>query len=336
MKALLLLTLAAALTIPVSGSGATKRPLLEEETGTWCGNCPRGWKGMKLMKENYPEFIGVSYHCGYDPMAFTNDQLPMQNNGQPTCVIDRGATVMDPLFGTTDNYDDDWGIRVNYADSCKKPGFCDIDLETRWMGDSAKLYVKAYVVFDTVAPGDSYKIGYLLIKNGICRPDQQEYDQHNYYAGQTDVGSKTDPLYEVACMPEIIPGFVHNDVVVNLDYARGVDRSLPTTITLGKTYTHTRMFATDFIPSRVDEDDNLLQDRSLMEVVAFVIDSKGRIVNARKVDAGQATRESAIESTLADQAGETVYYDLQGRRVANPQNGLYIKVTGDKAVKVIL
>ncbi|MDE5749199.1 MAG: hypothetical protein K2H87_00345 [Duncaniella sp.] len=34
--------------------------------------------------------------------------------------------------------------------------------------------------------------------------------------------------------------------------------------------------------------------------------------------------------------GEAVYYNLQGVRVANPANGVFIRVQGDKATKVIL
>lgn len=43
---------------------------------------------------------------------------------------------------------------------------------------------------------------------------------------------------------------------------------------------------------------------------------------------------SSVELVGVD--AETVYYDLQGNRVANPDKGVYIKVTGTKAEKVIL
>ncbi len=45
---------------------------------------------------------------------------------------------------------------------------------------------------------------------------------------------------------------------------------------------------------------------------------------------------SGVESTLADDNAPVEYYNLQGVKVANPENGLFIKKQGAKAVKVVL
>ena len=52
----------------------------------------------------------------------------------------------------------------------------------------------------------------------------------------------------------------------------------------------------------------------------------------------KVTAEGAgVEGIEADTAnGEAVYYNLQGQRVANPENGLYIRLQGGKATKVAL
>ena len=44
---------------------------------------------------------------------------------------------------------------------------------------------------------------------------------------------------------------------------------------------------------------------------------------------------TAIETVGAD-AAAAVYYNLQGMKVANPENGIFVKVQGGKAVKVVL
>ena len=49
---------------------------------------------------------------------------------------------------------------------------------------------------------------------------------------------------------------------------------------------------------------------------------------------GSNNQPDAVEVVKVD--GNAEYYDLQGRRVANPQKGLYIKKSGNKATKVIL
>ncbi len=52
----------------------------------------------------------------------------------------------------------------------------------------------------------------------------------------------------------------------------------------------------------------------------------------------KVTAEGAgVDAVEADAAtGEAVYYNLQGQRVANPENGLYIRLQGGKATKVAL
>lgn len=45
---------------------------------------------------------------------------------------------------------------------------------------------------------------------------------------------------------------------------------------------------------------------------------------------------TAAVDGIAAEAGEAIWFDLQGKRVANPEKGLYIKVVGNKASKVIV
>ena len=51
---------------------------------------------------------------------------------------------------------------------------------------------------------------------------------------------------------------------------------------------------------------------------------------------GQGNHGSAVEDIEAAEAAPARYYNLQGVEVANPENGLYIRVSGDKATKVII
>lgn len=51
-----------------------------------------------------------------------------------------------------------------------------------------------------------------------------------------------------------------------------------------------------------------------------------------KVKAG----DSAVAEIEAEAEGEVAYYNLQGMKVAEPENGLYIKVQGKKATKVLI
>ncbi len=48
------------------------------------------------------------------------------------------------------------------------------------------------------------------------------------------------------------------------------------------------------------------------------------------------TASSGVAEIETEAAGEAVYYNLQGVKVAEPENGLYIKVQGNKATKVLV
>ncbi|MCH5346763.1 MAG: hypothetical protein J1E63_06610, partial [Muribaculaceae bacterium] len=56
-------------TLNVASHVVTRRPLVEEYTGLWCGWCPRGYVAMEDMSAAYGhEFVGLAYHNG-DEMA---------------------------------------------------------------------------------------------------------------------------------------------------------------------------------------------------------------------------------------------------------------------------
>ena len=84
-------------TFVVSGltSIPTKRMVVEEGTGTWCGWCPRGHVFMKEMEETYGDaFVGVAVHNG-DPMAISDYDGPFSSNisGYPSTLVNRLGEV---------------------------------------------------------------------------------------------------------------------------------------------------------------------------------------------------------------------------------------------------
>lgn len=84
-----------------AASGYKRNVLVEEGTGTWCGNCPRGAVAMKRMNEKYPDnFVGVAVHSD-DEMAIY-EYYPFLDHyintvGYPYCTVDR-AIACDPRF----------------------------------------------------------------------------------------------------------------------------------------------------------------------------------------------------------------------------------------------
>ena len=46
--------------------------------------------------------------------------------------------------------------------------------------------------------------------------------------------------------------------------------------------------------------------------------------------------ESGVESIFTVDDSEAVYYNLQGVKVANPERGIFVKVSNGKATKVLV
>lgn len=76
-----------------------------------------------------------------------------------------------------------------------------------------------------------------------------------------------------------------------------------------------------------------------MENISLSEDFTGSITLKINTD-GSATavftsNTSGVDSLVSEE-GETVYYNLQGQKVANPERGIFVKVTAGKAEKVVL
>lgn len=295
-------------TINVIDYKVPHRVLMEEATGTWCGYCPRGWLAMREMTDRYPEFIGLAYHNG-DPMAV--GEIPFDNAGFPYASLDRTVNT-DPFYGTNKT---DLGIENDWLAMREQLTLADINIAAEWNEEQTSINVTSEVKFVLPIENADYKIGYVLVGNGYTDPSKAQWMQKNYYSGTTQTGL----LEELSELPPMIPTMVYDDVVICSDYASGVPESLPTSIKTNETYIHTQTFHTLSIIG--EQGDELIQDKKNIEVVAFIINPEGKIVNSNKT----TPTLSAIEKINADASVvEQTYYSLNGIIVKNPAPGIYI------------
>ena len=74
-------------------AGFVRRCVVEEYTGTWCGNCPRGIVGLSRLAEDFGDrFIGIAIHTG--------DSEPMVIPTYPSLVPGAGGI---PAFAEMQN-----------------------------------------------------------------------------------------------------------------------------------------------------------------------------------------------------------------------------------------
>lgn len=279
--------------------------VIEEFTGTWCGWCPRGIVGMEYMAENYTrdQVIGIAAHYGDEMQVESYD--PIVNafaSGFPGSAINRMATT-----------DPDKDNLVYYYDLISSiPTHGKVTGTATYNEDETAITFNttSTFAFDYSAP--SFTLEYVIIEDNVG-----PYTQTNNYAGGSygemggweNKGSSARNTY-------------YNEVARLLDSADGVPGSVPANITAGQNYDFTYELA---IPK-------VVKDKEKMHLIVLLVDTNnGTIVNAHYFDKVMGTTDIAADN--ADAPVE--YYNLQGIRVANPENGLFIRRQGDRVEKIV-
>lgn len=303
------------------------RVVEEEYTGTWCGWCPRGWMGMEILNEEFPDnYVALSYHNG-DVMQFT-DVYPTEVTGFPHAVLNRKMEV-DPYFGTSS------GTPMGIAQDVKKllqneiPA--NIKVEATLSDDCSKIDATATVTFLGDYEENPYRLSYAVTADGLNRkgcskPDDPTYAalwaQHSYFVGETGYGPEMDMF--VNGQEYMFLDF--NDVVIGTAPYKGVTDALPASATDLQTVDHSYSFNTADMVSIYEEcpGEKLIQDYNKLNIVALLLDSRtNEIVNAGKA---KVANPSGLGSVVADYGTivATEYFDLSGRRLENPAQGICI------------
>ncbi|MDE7096280.1 MAG: hypothetical protein K2O47_02170, partial [Muribaculaceae bacterium] len=288
------------------------RPMLEEFTGTWCGWCIRGYVALESLNEEFGDNIVLAaYHDG-DPMQADDFPLDPVYLGFPSAILDRGPSE-DPYHGTGSN---GFGMRKEVEASIAAMVPADIQLEAVWSDtDRTRISVKSTVTFFEDKEDAGYKVGYVLLNNGLTGTDAGWF-QSNYfpkYALQY-IGTELEYLTK---WTSIVPNLVFNDVVVDAAGVKGVDGSVPSDINFNMPYEYD--FSFDIAGNTV------IQDKDKLYVAAFILNPDGTILNSNKTRVVSGDAVESVGSDLVEESAE--YYSLSGARVASPQQGVYVKVS---------
>ena len=290
------------------------RPLIEEYTGLWCQWCPRGHVAMEMIEEQYgDDQVSISYHVN-DAMAVTQTFV-VNVMGIPVGTVDRGPLI-DPYYGETEREDFAISRNIEAAMALETP--VEIQVGAELIGN--KVNVRTTVTAAEDIDNANYQIGYVLTCSGLSNSSWRQMNEYSSYRGKdTFKGTPLEPLTEESVY---IRGMVYNTVAVDVSGMRGVNGSLPASLTAGETYYHSYSF------NNIDRN-ALIQDPNRLEVAAFVINkSTGRIVNANKYSFYREPaqeEETAVDAVMADKEPVSKeYFDLTGMPVAHPSGGIYI------------
>lgn len=286
--------------------------VLEEGTGTWCGYCPAGIVMMEGLKEAYPdgEVIRIAVHNG-DEMAlnpyqgFINNYTP----GLPGAYANRCVQIVPNDFSNVEQ------VKTAYEDCAAVGSPFGIDVEASTSVDEKDyvLSVKVTPAYDFDNSADRFRIATVMVQDGIG-----PYNQTNYFAGSGYWGKWGESGSTVSTM--------YDDVASRIDNFNGANNTLPTQLSAGVTVSYTAYSAVRGLYGDV-----------VRGVVMLIDDITGYIVNAKVVEVSRTEGIEAVEAEPEAAAGAPVeYFNLQGQRVLNPANGIFIRRQGSEVSKVLV
>lgn len=306
---------AAKLTIIPEGKGYRRNAVIEEFTSTKCGYCPQGIVTMEYIRENYPDggLIPVAVHgnnMGTDPMTAQSFSQVENNfaNGYPSAIMNRQYRVFPyPASSVINLYNA--LSEVPALASVEATANIDPENENRLV-----FHTTTQFSFDYTDAADRYTLAFAITEDNVG-----PYLQHNYFAGEDVDMHGWQNMDEDAST-------IYNDVARQYATNRGITGSIPATVVAGEKY--------DFeykmnMVSAIKDTDNI------HGVVYIINKATGVVENVTSVKKVGGT--SGIEDIDAAANNAPVeYYNLQGVRVANPANGLYIRRQGSTATKVLI
>ena len=230
----LLVAIAVCSVIPTEA--ATKRVLVEDHTGAWCGWCPIGIFAMDELYAKHPDkFIPVALHNNDKMSTPLQSQLSSVTTigGFPSGVINRKKHDMNDGKGAV------YGIHPAYWEDFVPTLFAetsivemvsvtyDINKETKQL--TATVTVRMEEDYDGQLAFNLY-----IMHDGMTGTGTG-WDQANYLTSRA--GYEDNPFYS---LPSTVTGIFHDNVMIDmLGGAFGVNGQFPAKALKDQTYTHT-------------------------------------------------------------------------------------------------
>lgn len=290
------------------GTGYDKNAVIEEIGGAWCGYCPRGIFIMdSIAKVTDGSIIPVSVHTSDEMAQDSWANVAALSGGQaPYAIINRY------LPAEVSTFEEVYG-------ACKSVmlipsiGKIAVQAESVEADHSINITSTSEFLFDFNDAANRYRIAF-----GITQDNVGPYNQTNYYAGSKEECGGWEKLPNPAST-------IYNDVALDLVTYNGIRNSVPNEVKAGTPYTFTYNYKLD---PKVPFDD--------VHVVAYLLDiRKDFVENAATV---RKLAVAGVESITADDNtnAPVEYFNLQGVRIENPANGIFIRRQGSAVSKVII
>ena len=305
--------------------------VVEENTGTGCGWCPRGWAGMKKMRDKFGEnFVGIAIHQynDTDPM-YCQNYAKINFGGAPTCKIDRNETI-DPFYGSEED------ICVDFKEALAHIATVGVSVTGKLNADNTA--VTATATIEPLVSG-TYEIAYALIGDGLTGT-ASVWKQMNSYYQYVAANVDNDPYLSLFCKGGKYSStkvtLVYDDVMLASSYnLENANEAKIAPLQEGKVVTNTYTLTLPTKPVLKEAIEKAGYDK--LAVIAMIIRKDGKIENAAKFYL--STDPAGVEgiSENKSELKEVARYTIDGRRISTPQRGLNIvKMSDGSTVKVLV
>ena len=341
---------------------ADRVSVVEEQTGTWCGWCPRGHVALDLLnKQLGDKVVTLAGHFAngetmVDPMNILGDNITSQaerfadyglvamtlssllgGDGLPGAMFDR-VVAADPYVGANTTKGKNGTYEYGATDLVnllkeENPSEADFSMTASWADDkNTDIKVDLTTTFNYNRFGSfPYGVAFVLSENGMTGKGAT-WKQLNYYSKLAGVNGASDfnnPDMAAWFKAGSYVSTTYDNVVVQawnpLGNAAIVDKSV-TDIVKGEAIP----FSTTL---KVNSD--LIQNYNNLTLSALLINLKSlAVVNAAKVVLGSCA--AGIEDVNSEANNNVVSrYNVNGMRINGAQKGLNIvKLANGKVVKM--
>lgn len=302
---------------------ATRHTVVEEFTGTGCGYCPRGLKGMLLLRENYGDrFVGIGIHQynSSDPM-YNKNYANLGFSGAPSCKIDRGAET-DPFY--------DVFAAFEAANAVIAP--VDVELKAIWQeandyeGTDIKVDLTANV---TALADDEYTIEFVLVADSLCGTTSA-WKQSNYYYQYSP-----EPGLEEFCQGGEFgkSSFFWNfdDVMIASSYTNTTNQAEKLgAMVAGDAKESTYTLA---LPTKATLLNAIKASLDKVYGIAIVCGKNKKVANAMKVRVLTEEEYVGLDNVNAEANVPAVRFSIDGKQVAEGQKGFSVVRMSDGSVR---
>lgn len=254
-----------------------KRMVIEEGTGSWCGNCPLGILALQHLENLFHDnFIPIGVHQG-DSYEFAEYIKFLDFSGYPQGIVNRIDTIYSPMSTkyTFTSSDQNKTFTDIVLREMEKYTDADIDLSNAiYDPDLNQLSVTTTVNYAVDIAPNNCSVFYVILEdeligmqtNYLYGPEYTDYEDLGEWRAGKEYGTPSVPYFYKDVARTIIGNF------------GGISGHIPTTVTAN---TPIKFDVTNTIPSNVTNMNNA-------SIVCMLINSAtGRVINAAKAKFAQ-------------------------------------------------